>query len=441
MDFVLIAVLTFINALFAMSEMAVSTSRKARLVAMEEAGDKGATAALHLIEHPTTFLSTVQVGITSIGMLNGIIGEAAFSEGLGLWLQSLGMGDKLASFAATAVVVTLITFVTIVFGELVPKRIGQMFPETVARWIAPPMSGLARVAGPFVHLLSVTTQWTLKLLNLDKQRNPQVTHEEIAASLAEGLDAGLIEAHEHQMVRNVFHLDDRALTSLMTPRTDIVFFDAQLSIAQCLERLGKAANDAKASANHSWYPVCKGDLDAVVGIVSVNRLLSQMGDDATVSQPVHSVTEHATFVPETLTGMELLEQFRRHATRIVFVVDEYGGVQGLLTPKDLLEGITGELKPSSTEQAWAVHEADGSWTLDGMMPISELKARLNIRQLPDEDKSRYNTLGGLLMSVSGQLPQKGQAIDVDEWRFVVERLEGRRLDVIRATGREPESTE
>jgi putative hemolysin len=441
MDFLLIAVLTFINALFAMSEMAVSTSRKARLVAMEESGDKGAAAALHLLDHPTTFLSTVQVGITSIGMLNGIIGEAAFSEGLGHWFQTLGMGEKVAGITATAVVITLITFVTIVFGELVPKRIGQMFPEAVARWASPPMVWLARVASPFVRLLSMTTQATLKVLRLDKQRSPQVTHEEIAANLAEGVDAGLIEEHEHQMVRNVFHLDDRPLTSLMTPRSELVFFDASASVQACIAQAGLITtpeNSNVASTAHSWYPVCKGSLDDVLGVVSVAKLLGLMHDAKALQQSVQTVMQTATFVPESLTGMELLEQFRRHATRIVFVVDEYGEVQGVMTPKDMLEAITGELKPSSTDQAWAIHEADGSWTLDGMIPIAELKARLDIKQLPNEDKDRYNTLGGLLMSVSGHLPDLGETIEVDDWRFVVERMQGRRLDTVRATR---ESTE
>jgi putative hemolysin len=437
MDFLLIVFLTALNGLFAMSEMAVAMSRKARLQAMAEAGDKGARAALALQEHPTRFLSTVQVGITSIGVLNGIIGEAAFSDDLALWLQHLGLTPKMAGVSATAGVVTIITFVTIVFGELVPKRIGQMFPETVARWIAPTMHGLAQAAAPFVKLLSVTTQGVLKLVGLDRQKGPVMTHEEIAASLAEGVDAGLIEEHEHQMVRNVFHLDDRVLTSLMTPRTDIIWFDAQDSVQACLQRLGWMASRPEAAmhASHSWYPVCKVDLDNVVGVVGVNRLLAVMhapDAEAALAQSVQALCQPATFVPETLSGMELLEQFRQRANRIVFVVDEYGSVQGLLTPRDLLEGIAGELHPGSKEQAWAIEEADGSWTLDGLMPVSEFKARLDIGSLPDEDKDRYNTLAGLLMNVSGRLPQKGEVMEIGTWQFTVERLQGKRLDVIRA---------
>ena len=231
MDFLLIVFLTLLNGLFAMSELAVASSRKARLAAMEESGDSGAGAALKLMEQPTQFLSTVQVGITSIGMLNGIVGEAAFSGPVAQWLQGFGLTPSVASVSATALVVVAITFTTIIFGELVPKRIGQMFPETVARWIAQPMTWLAMIAKPFVALLSMCTQAVLKLLRIDESHGRAVTEEEISASLEEGVDAGLIEEHEHQMVRNVLHLDDRPLTSLMVPRSDVDWLDASLSVA------------------------------------------------------------------------------------------------------------------------------------------------------------------------------------------------------------------
>jgi len=222
MDFLLIAFLTLLNGLFAMSELALASSRKARLAVMDEAGDKGAQAALKLLEEPTQFLSTVQVGITSIGVLNGIVGEAAFSASLAQVLVGWGLSAPVASVSATAIVVTLITFTTIIFGELVPKRIGQLYPEAVARVVARPMAWLAKVAGPFVKLLSLSTQGMLKLMRIDSKGSQEVTEEEITASLAEGVSAGLIEEHEHQMVRNVFHLDDRPLTSMMTPRGDII---------------------------------------------------------------------------------------------------------------------------------------------------------------------------------------------------------------------------
>lgn len=428
MDFLLIALLTLLNGLFAMSEMALASSRRARLAALAEAGDGGARAALKLMDEPTNFLSTVQVGITSIGVINGIVGEAAFSGEVAGWLRGWGLPERAAALTATAIVVAIITYITIVFGELVPKRIGQLYPEAVSRWAARPMRWLSRAAGPFVQLLSSSTQAVLKVLAIDTTTPRGMTEEEIAHSLEEGVDAGVIEEHEHQMVRNVFHLDDRPLTSMMVPRTDIVWLDAAASVRDALRLAGEGEA-------HTWYPVCRGSLDDVVGLVSVSRLIS-LGPAHEGPVEPHAVP--AVFVPETLSGMELLEQFRSQAARLLFVVDEYGVVQGLLTPHDLLEAITGELQPAEDTEAWATQREDGSWLLDGLMPVSELKSRLEIRELPEEDKGRYNTLAGLLMAVSGRLPGPGERIDCGDWIFEVVDLDGRRIDkVLAQVAREP----
>jgi len=423
MDFLLIALLTLINGVFAMSELALASSRKARLAAMEEAGDKGAATALKLLENPTQFLSTVQVGITSIGVLNGIVGEAAFSGDVALWLITLGMSEAAAAITATALVVTAITFTTIIFGELVPKRIGQLYPEPVARVVSRPMAWLAGIAKPFVSLLSLTTHAVLKLLRIDTRGNRAVTEEEITASLEEGVDAGLIEAHEHQMVRNVFHLDDRPLTSLMVPRVDIQWFEGSMTPGACLAQAGAL----EGSQGHSWYPVCRGDLDDVIGVVSVSRLVSLPLSD---QSPIEKYALPATFVPETLSGMTLLEQLRDKSGRMVFVVDEYGVVQGLLTPRDLLEAITGELQPPKVADAWATERPDGTWLLDGLMPINELKARLEIKLLNGEDKGLFNTLGGYILAELGYLPAVGDILVSDKWHFEVFSLEGRRIDKV-----------
>ena len=437
MDFLLIVFLTLLNGVFSMSEMALASSRKARLVTLSEADDKGAQAALVLLENPTQFLSSVQVGITSIGMLNGIIGEAAFSGDLSLWLQTFGVSPKASNISATALVVAVITYLTIVFGELVPKRIGQLYPETVARLVAIPMMWVALIAKPFVKLLSVSTLATLKLLRIDNSAGRAVTEEEIAASLEEGVDAGLIEAHEHQMVQNVFLLDDRLLTSLMLPRSDIKWLDASDTLAEAIDKAGQTG--------HSWYPVCRGSLDNVVGVVNVAKLLATRGQIQSGSLPrgtsptAPAITDRigmyavpAVFVPETLTGMELLEQFRARSTRIVFVVDEYGVVQGLMTPMDMLEAITGELQPGAQVDAWATRRDDGSWLIDGVMPVAELKARLDIKELPEESRGRYNTVAGLLQSVSGRLLHTGETVVCAGWAFEVVDLDGKRIDKVLA---------
>jgi len=427
MEFLLIVLLTLLNGVFAMSELALTASRKVRLQTMAEAGDLGAKAALTLLENPTQFLSSVQVGITSIGMLNGIVGEAAFSDGLSMWLEAtLAISHKASDISATALVVTIITFVTILFGELVPKRIGQLYPETVARVVSRPMTWVATGAKPFVRLLSVCTHGMLRLLRIDTTDNRAVTEAEISASLEEGVDAGIIEEHEHQMVRNVFHLDDRPLTSMMLPRADIEWLEASSTVAQCLAQASTGGD----KGTHSWYPVCRGSLDDVVGLISVGRLLELGADHVGTIEPM---AETAVFVPETLTGMELIGQFRIKSARMVFVVDEYGVVQGLLTPHDLLEAITGELQPEEQTQAWATEQSDGTWLLDGLMPVGELKTRLGIEaELPQEDRGRYNTLAGLLMTVSGNLPEIGEHIECEHWQFEVTELEGKRIDKVTA---------
>jgi putative hemolysin len=426
MDFLLIALLTLLNGAFAMSELALTASRKVRLTNMAEAGDKGAIAALALLDNPTRFLSSVQVGITSIGMLNAIVGEAAFSDDVAAWAMGLGLSERVAGFTATGIVVTVITFITILFGELVPKRIGQLYPETVSRLVSRPMTWVATGAKPFVWLLSACTHGVLKLLRIDTVGDRGVTEEEIAASLEEGVDAGLIEEHEHQMVQNVFELDDRPLTSMMLPRSDIKWLEAGDSVAESLRKVGQDGE----RGTHSWYPVCRGSLDDVVGKISVGQLL-HLGPAHAGSIEPH--VQSAVFVPETLTGMELVEQFRTRSTRMVLVVDEYGVVQGLITPNDLLEAITGELQPHVQGDAWATQREDGSWLVDGAMPVGELKARLDIDSLPDEERGRYNTVAGLLMAVSGSLPATADIIDCAGWRFEVVDLDGRRIDKLLAT--------
>lgn len=421
MEFLLIVFLTLLNGVFAMSELALAASRKTRLNAMAQEGDNGAVAALALLANPNQFLSTVQVGITSIGVLNGIVGEAAFSGGVADWLEGFGVAENAAAISATAIVVTLITFTTIIFGELVPKRIGQLHPEAVSRWVARPMIWLAMVAKPFVALLSGTTAAVLKMLRIDTTALRPVTEEEISASLEEGRDAGLIEHHEHQMVQNVLQLDERSLTSLMVPRSDVEWLDANFTVAQALAMAGSGGENGA----HSIYPVCRGSMDDVVGVISVARLL-ELGVDT--SGTIEAYATPATFVPETLSGMELLEQFRARIGRFVFVVDEYGVVQGLMTPRDLLEAITGELQPNLPDDAWATLREDGTWLIDGLMPVGELKVRLELDQLPEEERGRYNTVAGLLMSVSGRLPAVSERIECAGWEFEVVELDGKRID-------------
>ena len=424
MDVVLLVFLILLNALFAMSEMALTASRKARLQVMVEAGDSGAQAAMDLHDNPTKFLSVVQIGITSISVLNGIVGDAAFSGPFASWLhKTFAIGDKAADITATAMVVVVITVLTIIFGELVPKRIGQIYPETVARFVARPMEWLSLITRPLVKLLSVSTEGTLRLLGMHGEAATRsVTEEEIAASLEEGVDAGVIEAQEHQMVRNVFRLDDRQVGSMMIPRIEIVWLDAAAPPEDVLRVIG--------DEEHSRYPVCRGGLDDVVGVVSAQSLLQQLMQGRPLS--LTDKLQPPVFVPETLSGMELLDHFKASGAQLVFVVDEYGEVQGVITVRDVLEAITGEFTTPSDDNAWAIQRDDGSWLFDGLIPVPELKDRLALKELPEEDRGRYNTLAGMIMLLLGRLPHTTDSVEWGGWRFEVVDLDGKRVDKVLA---------
>jgi putative hemolysin len=427
MDVALLAFLILLNGVFAMSEMALTASRKARLQVMVEGGEPGAQAAMDLHEHPTKWLSTVQIGITSIGVLNGIVGENAFSAPLAEWFQqNLQLRPRAAALSATALVVASITYLTIIFGELVPKRLGQMYPETVARLVAQPMNWLSTATRPFVWLLGASTEAVLRLLGIRGGPSRSVTEEEIAASLEEGVDAGVIEAQEHQMVRNVFRLDDRQIGSMMIPRAEIVWLDAGAPIEQMLERM--------MHSGRSRYPVCRGSLDDVIGVVAAHTLLPPLAQGLKPDLAEH--LQPPVFVPETLSGMELLEHFRQSSADMVFVVDEYGAVQGVITERDLLEAITGEFGADDGEESWATQRADGSWLMDGLIPIPELKDRLDMKEVPEEDRGRYNTLAGMVMLLLGRLPGTGDSVDWEGWRFEVVDLDGKRVDklLVQRTG-------
>jgi putative hemolysin len=424
MEIAVLAALILVNGLFAMSEIALVTARRGRLQALVDSGDAGAAAAMALNEHPTRFLSTIQVGITSIGVLSGIVGEAALAEPLALWLDGFQFVEtQTAGYLATGLVVMVVTYFAIVFGELVPKRLAQITPEKIARLVSRPIRGLATIANPFVKLLSVSTDLLLRLLGARTTTDNAVTEEEIHAMIEEGSESGVIDEQERAMVRNVFRLDDRQIASLMTPRSDIVYLDLDDSIDDNLRKV--------VESDHARFPVCRGTLREVQGIVSARTLLKQAVqggkmDLTTAQQPV-------VFVPESLTGMELLDNFRASSSHVALVVDEYGEVQGLVTPQDLFEAIAGEFKTPSQEDAWAVQRKDGSWLLDGLIPVPELKDRLELDTVPEEDFGRYNTLSGMLMLLLGRVPHTADVAEWEGWRFEVVDMDQKRIDKVLAT--------
>lgn len=424
MEIFVLAALILLNGLFAMSEIALVTARRARLQALVDSGDAGAAAAMALNEHPTRFMSTIQVGITSIGVLSGIVGEAALAEPLARWIEGFRLiQPETARILATALVVVLVTYFSIVFGELVPKRIGQLTPEKIARLVARPIRGLAAIAHPFVRLLSASTDVLLRLLGARTTADTAVTEEEIHAMIEEGSESGVIDEQERAMVRNVFRLDDRQIASLMTPRSDIVYLDLDDGIDENLKKV--------VDSDHARFPVCRSGLREVMGVVSARQLLKQAVQGEKMS--LDTAQQPAVFVPESLTGMELLENFRATSSHVALVVDEYGEVQGLVTPQDLFEAIAGEFKTPSPEDAWAVQRKDGSWLLDGLIPVPELKDRLELERVPEEDYGRYNTLSGMLMLLLGRVPHTADVAEWEGWRFEIVDMDYKRIDKVLAT--------
>ena len=429
MDIVLLVALILLNGVFAMSEIALVTARKSRLQRMADNGDKAAGVAIRLGEDPTRFLSTIQIGITAIGLLSGIVGEAALSRPLTGWLSELGFSAKTGSMIATATVVVGITLFSIVVGELVPKRIGQFNAEAIARLLSRPIAALSQLARPFVFLLSFSTNGLLRILGVKAGNADNITEEDIHAIIADGSQAGVIEQNEHEMLRNVFRLDDRQVSTIMTPRSEAVFLDIEQPLDSIIDTL--------LNSNHSRFPVCRGGMDDIIGFTSAKRLLKRhMHPDET---SLEEILQPAVYVPETMTGMKLLEQFRDTGMKMVFVSDEYGEAVGLVTIQNLLEALAGEFKPRDPEDLWAVRREDGSWLLDGLIPIPELKDRLGLKTVPEEHKGRFNTLGGMIMWLMGNIPHTGDFAMWDGWRFEVVDLDGNRIDKVLAS-RTPDST-
>ncbi len=423
MEVLLLLFLIVVNGLFVMSEFALVTSKRSRLSKLAEDGEKSASVAMKLGQEPSGFLSTIQIGLTSIGILNGIVGEGALASPLAIKLQTVGVDQEISHVISTVVVVLAITYITIVIGELVPKRLALLNPEGIACLVARPMRTLVSITRPFGRLLTASTDGILSLMGKYPQAMPSVTEEEIHAMLEEGSEAGVIEQHEHEMVRNVFRLDDRQLGTLMVPRADIIFLDVSRPLEENISRVTES--------EHSRFPVCNGGLQSLLGVVNAKQLLSKTLKGRLTE--FTSQLQPCVYVPETLTGMELLDHFRTSGTQMVFVVDEYGEIQGLVTLQDMLEAVTGEFVPHNLEDSWAIQRQDGSWLLDGLIPVPELKDTLELKGVPEEDKGLYHTLSGLMMWLLGRMPRTGDSMTWEEWTLEIVDLDGQRIDKVLAT--------
>lgn len=424
MEFLFLLLLILMNGLFAMSEIAVVSSRKTRLQQWVDEGKAGAGVALELAAEPGHFLSSVQVGITLIGILSGAFGEATIAAGLSDRIARVPALAPHAETIALTVVVVAITFLSLILGELVPKRIALRNPEGIAVTIARPMRLLAKAAHPLVWILSVTTDSVLKILGVRPASTPPVTEEEIKVMMEQGAEAGVFEQEEQQLVANVFRLDRQKIGAIMTPRMEVVYLDVEDSFDDIRRKILDSA--------HSVMPVCRGGIVNVLGVVHARDLLrrSLSGE----SFDILSSLKPPLFIPETATAMTLLEMFKKSGRHVAFVVDEYGDAQGLVTINDVLESIVGDI-PSEGEPAEtsAVRREDGSWLLDGMLPMEKFRELFPDVELPEEESGTYHTLSGFILTRLKRIPATADHFSWHGWRFEVVDMDGNRIDKVLAS--------
>ncbi len=407
-----------------MSEIALMTAKKSRLQKLAAEGSKSAAKAIKLGEDPTQFLSTVQIGITVIGILNGILGEAALAGPLSELIISIGVPVNLAPTISTISTVVIITYVSIVVGELVPKRIAQFHAERISTLIAAPIGLLASISRPFVFLLSISTDAILRLLGRSSSDEASITEDDIHALLHEGSEQGVIEKQEHSMMRNIFHLDDRKVASLMTPRSELVYFDTEQSWDENLPKLLRS--------DYSIYPVTRGGMDNVLGFTTSRFLLKASHQEHRTKWLMRNLLPCLTIL-ENKVGSQLLELLRTTGEEIALVVDEYGDAQGIVTQKDLLEALAGEFKSENPNDSWADQISEEEWILDGSIPTTVLKDTLNLSTLPEEKEADYQTLTGMFMWLTSKVPVVGEVIQYQEWNFEVLSIDNNRASKVRVT--------
>jgi putative hemolysin len=413
LEIVIVGLLMLLNGVLAMSELALMSSRRARLERMARAGHRGARAALHLLDDPTAFLSTVQVGITLVGILAGALSGATLGTHLANWLVEMGLARNTADTLGVGSVVLVLTYTSLVIGELVPKRLALAFPERAASLIAIPLAFVARIALPVVWLLRLSTNTALRLLGVGNRPEARVTEEEIQALLAEGAQAGVVK-----LIEGVMRIADRPVRAIMTPRVELVWLDVGASLDMLRQTL--------ATHTHSRYLVCRGGLDDLVGIVHVRDLLpgllsGQAFDVAALARP-------AAMVHESTSVIRIVELLRSGSQRLAIVLDEYGVVEGVVAPADVLTAIAGELSETGADEPDAIRRDDGSWLVDGRMEIHRLERLLDRRDL--DRGGRYQTLAGLVLWELGRMPRVGDSFCMADLRFEVVDLDRRRIDKV-----------
>jgi putative hemolysin len=418
-EILIILVLIIINGLFSMAEIALISARKARLEGQAAKGDPDAKRALELANHPDAFLSTVQIGITVIGVLTGIYSGDSFKLPLQQWLARFDQLKPYSATIATTLIVIALTYLSMVLGELVPKRIAMSNPEKIAKSAAGPMRAIMWITYPFIWLLSKSAHVIIRLLNIKGNEN-QVTEEEIKAIISEGTEHGAIEEAEQEIIERVFHLSDRNITSLMTHRTDIVWLDGSNTAEEVRGELREMV--------HSVYPVCEESIDQIKGVVSVKELFA-----ADAGTTVFSLMKPAMYVPESITAYQVLEKFRQTKIHQCFIVDEYGTVQGLITLNDILEAIVGDIPQEEDEEYEITERADGSFLVDAQMPFYDFLAKFDKTEWMLEGDQDFDTLAGFIIHHLERIPATGDTLTWKIFQFEIVDMDNHRVDKVLVT--------
>ncbi len=420
-EIILIASLILVNGIFSLSEIALLSARKPRLQQRAEEGDKRALRALEMMETPNRMLSTVQVGITLVGILSGAVGGATLANYLQAALVKVTLLAPNSKGIALVVIVLLITYFSLVLGELVPKRLAMANPERLALQYVGLLGFLSTITAPAVKLLSVSTDLVLKMFRISTPQEPAVTDEDVSSLMEQGAQVGVFEEAEQVMIKGVFRLSDRRVDDLMTPRTEIEWLDLDEPYAVNLNIV--------ISSQHNYFPLAHGSLDNVVGILSAKDLLVKAQGCTEVN--LQELMQTPLFVPESMPALDLLDKIKVSPGNLALVIDEFGGLLGMVTLYDMLKTIVGDIpvQGEPLEPQLIIRE-DGSWLVDGLMPIDEMKEHLHIDELPDEERVGYQTLGGMMMTVLGSIPTSGQYFEWQGLRFEVMDMDGRRVDKV-----------
>lgn len=410
------------NGVFAMSEIAVIAARKIRLQQLSDSGDTHAQSALKLAQNPNQFLATVQIGITLIGIMAGAFGGATIAKNIAAYLATLPVIAPYSESVSVGVVVIVITYFSLIIGELVPKRLGLNNPERIASMMAQPMQFLSRIALPIVRLLDHSTNGVVRLLGVKPSSEPPITPEEIKVLIEQGTASGVFEETEQDMIENVLRLDERPVGAWMTPRTKIIWLDSEEPVEEIRRKV--------AQYPYSHFPVARESLDNIMGIISAKDFLVQ--SLACQSPDLKTLVYPPLFVPESVSALDVLESFKREGTNIALVFDEYGGIEGLVTDTDILDDITGNIRTAGElfDEPQAIQRDDGSWLVDGLLNLSELGEILKIAQLSDEEDRGFYTVGGFVMSQVYGIPTVGQYFVWRNLRFEVVDMDGRRVDKV-----------